>query len=199
MLRLIHKQTVSGPLLVDDIDDGLPNKQAKRVVGNPATYTRDGYALSAKQSCYVPRTWKTDTTVAGFIDLEETERVTLSAFQGKIKKLQTAGFIQIVSLVASDLTTPNISAGARNTPGAGELTITGTNFLSVSPVLTKVRLFGAGVGDVTLNQTQIVAVAPGAVGQTSIVIDNTLIPGLAAGDKVIVTSDGKASNTWTLA
>lgn len=198
MLRLIHKQTVSGPHLVDDIDDGLPNKQAHRT-GNPQVYSRDGYALAAKQPCYIPRTWKADATVAGFADLEETERVTLSAFSGKIKKLQQAGFVQVVSLVASDLTTPAISAGARNTPGAGELTITGTNFLSVTPVLTKVRLFGAGVGDVTLNQTVIVSVAPGAISQTSIIIDNTLIPGLAAGDKVIVTSDGKVSNTWTLA
>lgn len=30
MLRLIHNQTVSGSLLINDIDDGLPNKSARR-------------------------------------------------------------------------------------------------------------------------------------------------------------------------
>lgn len=32
MLRLIHNQTVSGSLLINDIDDGLPNKTARRGV-----------------------------------------------------------------------------------------------------------------------------------------------------------------------
>jgi len=31
MLRLVHKQTVQGAILVDDIDDGIPNKEVHRL------------------------------------------------------------------------------------------------------------------------------------------------------------------------
>lgn len=81
MLRLIHNQTISGSILVNDIDDGLPNKSARRglvrakvngspvlVAGGklaPASYQRDGSALEQdsstlsgvnypKQKCYLP-------------------------------------------------------------------------------------------------------------------------------------------------
>ena len=81
MLRLIHNQTISGSILVNDIDDGLPNKSARRelvrakvngspvlVAGGklaPANYRRDGSVAEQdsstlpgvnypKQKCYIP-------------------------------------------------------------------------------------------------------------------------------------------------
>jgi len=197
MLRLIHEQTVIGALLIDDIDDGLPNKQVKRLgsSANPDVYHRDGYANAPKQPCYIPRTNPLDATLPGYIDLEETERVTLSAFKGKIKGFMTSGQLRVVSLVASDLTAPVVTATTLDAPAAGDVTIDGTGFLSVDPATTSVRLFGAGVGDVTLTQAQIEAVAPGAVSDVEIIIDTTLTTGLASGDSIVVTSDGKASNT----
>lgn len=196
MLRLVHKQKGVGPLLVDDIDDGLPNKQVVRLnTANPYAYERDGYAQAPKQPCYIPYSQPGSPTTPGFIDLDETQRVKLSAFKGKIAGLKAAGLIDIISLVASDLATPAITNA---TVATGDVTITGTGFLSVSPVLTRVRLQGAGVGNVTLTQAQIVAVAPGAVGATSIVIDSTLIPGFVAGDTVTVIADGKTSNVQTV-
>ncbi len=198
MLRLIHTQTVQGALLVDDIDDGLPNKLTHRLgsTGDPKAYKRDGYANEPKQKCYVPRVKPTDSTLAGYIDLNETVRVKMSAAQGKIAGLQRAGKITVVSFVAADLTTPNITNAVVASPGAGDITITGTNFLSVAPNISRVRLFGAGVGDVTLTRTQILAGAGGAFTDTSIVIDTLLVPGLAAGDSVIVTADDLTSNTF---
>lgn len=199
MLRLIHTQNVQGAILVDDIDDGLPNKTAHRLAdGNPASYPRDGYANGRKQKCYVPRTKPGDATIAGYIDLDETSRVILSAAKGKIDGLRRAGRITVVSLVAGDLAQPNISGATLDIPAVGDVTIAGTNFLSVAPNSTRVRLFGAGVGDVTLTQAQIIAVPPGAVGNTSIVIDSTLIAGLAVGDSIIVTADDQASNTFVI-
>lgn len=198
MLRLIHTQTVQGALLVDDIDDGLPNKLTHRLgsTGDPKAYKRDGYANEPKQKCYVPRVKPTDSTIAGYIDLNETSRVKMSAAHGKIAGLQRSGKITVVSFVAADLTQPNITNAVVGAPGAGDITITGTNFLSVAPNISKVRLFGAGVGDVTLTRTQILAGAGGAFTNTSIVIDTLLAPGLAAGDSVIVTADDLASNTF---
>lgn len=201
MLRLIHNQTVTGALLIDDIDDGLPNKQVKRMgsTANPKAYQRDGYANAAKQSCYIPRANPADATLPGFIDLEETSKVTHSAFSGKIKGFQDAGLLQIVSLLASDLATPVVTGATRNAPAAGDVTIAGTGFASVAPSITTVHLFGAGVGNVTLTKTQIVAVPPGAGSDVSIIIDSTLIAGLAIGDSIVVTADGRVSNTWIVA
>lgn len=206
MLRLVHAQTVLGAIYVDDIDDGLPNKTAKRLgsTADPNAYVRDGYANSAKQPCYVPRTKPGDATVAGYIDLDETQRVTHSAFSGKIKRLQTAGLISVVNLLASDLATPVVSNAVIDTPATGDVTITGTGFLSVSPDITKVALWGAGVGGTAqapaliLTTAQIVAQSPGAVGTTSIVIDTLVNGALAAGDKVQVIADGRSSNIFTI-
>jgi hypothetical protein len=200
MLRLIHSQTVQGALLVDDIDDGLPNKQVHRLgtTADPNAYPRDGYANSSKQPCYIPRVKPTDSALAGYIDLDETPRVALSADRGKIYGLQQAGLISVVSLVASDLTAPAVTGATIGAPAAGDVTIAGTNFLSVLPNYTTVHLSGAGVGDVTLTQAQIVAVSPGAITDTQIIIDATLIASLAPGDIIVVHSDDQNSNSYTI-
>lgn len=198
MLRLIHAQTIQGAILVDDIDDGLPNKNVHRLgsTGDPAAYKRDGYANEPKQSVYIPRTKPTDATVAGYIDLNETQRVLLSAENGKIAGLQAAGLVSTVSLVAADLAAPAISAAAL---AAGDLTIDGTSFLSVAPEITTVEMWGPTVGGteaapaITLTQAQIVAVAPGAVSNIQIVIDSTLLGALAIGDSVKVQADAQYS------
>ena len=180
MLRLIHNQTVSGAILVDDIDDGLPNKQVHRLgsTADPNAYVRDGYANKPKQPCYVPRTMANTgfPTVAGFINLNETQRVTLSAGKGKISKLQQAGLISVVSMVAADLAAPTLATAVIDDPGAGDITLTGTTFLSVSPDVTTVMITGTGA--VTLTAAQILT-GGGTVTATSIVIPAALVPGIA--------------------
>lgn len=200
MLRLIHSQTQQGPLLVDDIDDGLPNKTAYRQgsVADPNAYARDGYANKPKQPCYIPRVKPTDTTLPGYIDLEETSRVLHSSGGGKILGLQGAGLLRVVSFVESDLAAPTITATTSDIPAPGDLTITGTNFLSVDPEITTVIFSGAGIGSVTLTKAQIEAVAPGSVSNTSIVIDSILLPGLIDGDTVRVRSDAQTTASFTI-
>jgi hypothetical protein len=200
MLRLVHAQTVLGAILVDDIDDGLPNKNIHRLgsTGDPNAYLRDGYANKPKQACYIPRTKPTDATIPGYVDLEQSRRVDHSAGSGKIAGFQRAGLITVVSFVEADLAQPSVTGASLNTPAAGDTTIAGTSFLSVTPDATSVRLFGAGVGDVTLTQAQFTAVAPGAITDIQIVIDSTLIAGLASGDSIIVTADDRVSNTFVI-
>jgi|SRR5688572_7482686 len=206
MLRLVHAQTVLGPIVVDDIDDGLPNKTAKRLgsTADPKAYVRDGYANSPKQPCYIPRTKPGDATVAGFIDLDETQRVTHSAFNGKISKLQQAGLITVVSLTSTDLATPVVTNAQIGLPGTGDVTITGTGFLSIAPDVTTVKLYGATVGGTaqapafTLTTAQILAAPGGVASNTSIVIDTTINGALAAGDFVVVVADGRTSNAFTI-
>ena len=200
MLRLIHSQTQQGALLVDDIDDGLPNKTAHRMgsTADPDAYARDGYANKPKQACYIPRVKPTESTLPGYIDLDETARVLHSAGSGKIAGLQAAGLVTVVSLVESDLDAPVITGVILDSPAAGDVTIDGTGFLSVDPEVTSVTLAGAGVGSVTLTQAQIEAVSPGAASNTQIIIDSTLIPGLASADGVTVKADAQDSNTFAV-
>ena len=112
MIRVVHAQTVLGAILVDDIDDGLPNKDYNRLgsSGDPKVYKRDGYANADKQRCYVPRRKIGETAIPGYIDLRETQKVKLSAGKGKIAKLLSAGLVTVVSLQPSDLVTPNVTA-----------------------------------------------------------------------------------------
>ncbi len=200
MLRLIHKQTVTGAILVDDIDDGLPNKQVHRLgsTADPKAYKRDGYANEPKQPCYVPRTKPTDATLAGYIDLQETQRVLLSNGKGKISKLKLAGLIDTVQFVAADLSTPVITNAQANTPGAGDVTLTGTGFTSLSPNASVVTFTGEGA--VVLTQAQIIT-GGGTITATSIVIPAALFPNTVAATGSITTVAGASlvdAQTFTL-
>lgn len=178
MLRLIHNQTVPGPLLVDDIDDGLPNKEVHRLgsTADPKAYKRDGYANATKQGCYVPHNNLTNVGLPGYVDLRQTDRVTLSAGSGKIQKMKTVGLLTVVSFVATDVAAPTVSIADLGTPSTGAVTITGTNLTSLQPNQTLVTFTGTGA--ITLTQAQILA-GSGTISNTSILIPAALIPGVA--------------------
>lgn len=193
MLRLIHAQTVQGAVLVDDIDDGMPNKQSYRLRSDKKAVHRDGYANAPKQPCYVPRVKKTDPTVAGYIDLNQTQRVDLSAGKGKISKLKTAGLITVVSFLASDLAAPTLASATIS----GSLTLVVTNALSVAPNESKVLITGAGA--VTLTRTAILG-AGGTFTNTSVVIPAGLIAGVTASTSFVkVTADDQTTGQVTVA
>src|SRR6478735_4695737 len=158
MLRLTHNQTVSGAIRVDDIDDGLPNKSVHRLGsrGDPKAYRRDGYANSPKQPCYIPRTKIGDATIAGYIDVLETEKVIL-------------------------LAAPVITTATLNSPSAGDVTVVGTGLASVAPEVTTVRFAGTGVGSKTLTLAQITGAGGGSASDTGMVIKASLIAGLTTG------------------
>lgn len=204
MLRLIHNQTVQGGILVDDIDDGLPNKEVHRLgsLADPKAYERDGYANKPKQACYVPfnQGLKGFPTIPGYINLNQTNRVTYSAGKGKIFKLSGTppALITVVSLTAAQIAKPAITAAAHGPPVA----ITGSTFLSVTPDITSVT-FAQGTGasapaPATLTAAQIItaggSVAAGAISipagafTTAPVVNNT----------VFVTANEQNSNTFIL-
>lgn len=206
MLRLIHNQTVQGGILVDDIDDGLPNKEVHRLgsSADPKAYVRDGYANKPKQSCYVPfsQANKGFPTIPGYINVTQTDRVTLSAGKGKIYKLSTAPgspkLVSVVSLTAAQIAKPAISAAAHGPP----VVITGTTFLSISPDITTV-FFAQGTGasapvPASLTAAQIIA-ATGTVSGTSISIPATAFSTPpVVNNTVYVQANEQNSNTFTL-
>jgi len=193
MLRLTHTQVAQGPLLINDIDPRTAHKTAKRLEGDPKKYNRDGNGLSGpdtstkpgvnypKQKCYVPRTKPGDATVAGYIDILESDAVLMSQSRGTIKGLQTAGHLTVTSFTTADVAAPVLTTADLDTPGAGDLRLTGTGFLSLAPNTTTVYLTGTGA--ITLTQAQILG-GLGTITDTQIDIPAALIPGVA----VTVTS-----------
>jgi hypothetical protein len=186
MLRLIHNQTVQGPILVDDIDDGLPNKNVHRLgsTADPDAYVRDGIIGKPKQPCYISRTQTAAgfPLVQGYINLNETQRVTLSAGKGKIFGLQNAGLITTVSFIASDIIAPVLGVAQLNNPVPLALSLIGTTFVSVSPDSTTVII--TGVGAVTLTAAQIL-LAGGLVTPALIVIPPILVPGIVVAGSLV--------------
>jgi hypothetical protein len=210
MLRLTHNQTVSGSLLINDIDDGLPNKTARRGVARekvsgspvlvaggilaPANSRLDGNSQGgrdkstlpgvnfSKQKCYIPKykilpNGTHDTAIAGFIDIAESDRVLLSQDHGVIAALASTisgkpsyPLITVTSFTPADIAAPTISAANIAAGGTYALTITGTNFTSLAPDVSSVR-----IGSTTLSATQITT-AGGTFSATSIVIPEALIP-----------------------
>lgn len=207
MIRLTHSQTTAGPLVVTDIDDGLPNKTAHGLTAPPSRDQRDGSVGGSatkgtapavnqlKQKCYVPRV-KAGTALAGYIDLKETDRVLMSVNKGVIAGLKAANLLTVTSFLDSDVAAPTVTSMRLDLPGAGDITITGTNLTSLAPDLTTVAFTGAGA--VTLTQTQITT-GGGSVGASSIVIPAALVPGV--GDSTTfgtVTADNQTA-TGTVA
>jgi hypothetical protein len=212
MIRCIHNQTVSGAILVDDIDDGLPNKEVHRLgsTADPKAYVRDGYANKPKQPCYIQysHTAPNGSVVPGFITLQQTDKVTLSAGKGKIYKLSQSpkpGLITVVTgLTASQFLVPTVTASVY---GTDPVVTTGTTFLSVTPDVTTISFTqGGGVslptnatgGAATFTTAQIIA-GSGSVSATIISIPAamfTQVPVLH--NLVTVTSNEQKSNTFTM-
>lgn len=203
MLRITHNQSVQGALHITDIDDGLPRQTAKRGVGDPKKYVRDGSGLSGpdkstkpgvnylKQKVYVPRV-QAVTGVAGYIDLFETDRVLMSQAKGVINGLRVAGLLTVTSFLDSDVSAPVTTSVEIDAPGAGQVTITGTGLTSLAPDITQVTITGTGA--VTLTQTQITG-GGGTVSATSIVIPSALIPGVV---KNATSAQVRADNQTTV-
>jgi len=83
----------------------------------------------------------------------------------------------VVSFAAADVAAPVLTTATLDDPGAGDITLAGTTFLSVDPDITTV--FITGDGAVTLTAAQILAETGGVVTATSIVIPAALVAGVS--------------------
>jgi hypothetical protein len=207
MLRLIHLQSARamGAILIKDIDDGLSNKTAKNGIasgsillglgptqqGNPHKSQLDGNVLGGadksvspeinypKQRCYVPRRKINDPSTDGYIDLVETDRVLMSQALGDIKGFVDDTLISVTTFTPADVVAPVITWGRVDTGGDGFITITGTDFTSLLPDISKVIITGEGA--VTLTATQIAAAPGGSFAVAAIVIPPALFTAVTVG------------------
>lgn len=183
-IRLVHTQEERGAILITDIDEGLP---------------RDILDEERKQDCYVTYNKKsldvasngvtkvvTDTDVPGFIDLVPSDKVLLSRDRGAIAGLATAELVSVVDIPTGALAAPTIATATQTT--TGDVTVTGTNFVSFDPDVTSVTIGGDAIdtGDFTVDSATQITVSTGVAYD--------------AGEEVVVTSNGNASNaiavTW---
>lgn len=190
LARVVNEQTLpqgisrDGSILLDKIDKSQGNSE------------QPPYAQVPKQKIYVPYANPADTGVKGYVDLVMTDEVMLQlAANGSIGGLagKTPPDVS-VALVASNLiATAVVTAAVSGAPGAGDITITGTTFLSVAPDRTRVYLT-----DLT-GAVQIIEQANfNTHTATSIIILNAQLAGAAApGWKVRVFANSKFSNEFT--
>ena len=218
MLRLAHTQVSTGGILINDIDDGLPNKTAKRGVGDKNKYQRDGNSLGGsdksvasdvnnpKQKCYIPF-WKigSGNSIPGYIDVAESDRVLISQDRGVIHGLANKSpspLITVTSFTSADITAPTITTGVVDAGGTYHLTITGTNLDSLVPDISTVTIVGSTTVTYTLAYIAAHGGTVGAHPTTSVVIPEALLPaGIVASTSTIsVTADNQTvSHTITVA
>ncbi len=222
MLRLAHTQVTTGGILINDIDDGLPSKTAKRGVGDKDRYRRDGNSLGGadksvapdvnnlKQKCYIPY-WKigSNNSIPGYIDVSETDRVLISQDRGTIHGLANKSpspLITVTSFTPADVTAPTITSAVIDAGNTYHLTITGTNLDSLAPDISTVTI----VGSTTVTYTFAYLAAHGGSATPSfsghpitvVVIPEALLPaGIVAGTSTVsVTADNQtATHTITVA
>jgi hypothetical protein len=170
-LRLIHARTVSGDILVNDIDQGLPVEHLDE------ERKQDVY-VTVNQKQFVGLEVVEDTATPGFIDLVLSDKVKLSREQGVIKGLEDAGLITVVDIATGALAAPTIATTEQDRTGGGDGTddyrveITGTNFLSTEPAVSTVSLTD-GTTTVTLTAAEVTGGA-GTFTDTSIIVPQAL-------------------------
>lgn len=138
LARVVNEQVLpqgisrDGSILLDKIDKSQGNSE------NPP------YAQVSKQKLYVPYVNPDDAAVQGYVDLVQTDEVMLNLdpVTGSIGGLAntTPPHVSVTLFDSALIATPVLTTADADTPGADDLTLTGTTFLSVAPDRTRVEI-----------------------------------------------------------
>ncbi len=179
LVRIIHNQQTLGPLVVWDIEDGMPRKEL---------------AYLYKQPVYVDYSDPTNSTLPGHVDLVPTGKVLQSIQNGQLASYLAKNYIQPPIYISSGTIEAPVIATA--TTGNSSLAIVGNDFISVSPYTTTVTFTGAGA--TTLTDIQITS-AGGTITTTQMEIPNSLISGVTTGSSVTIGANDHISNAVAVA
>lgn len=191
LLRVVHKQIKkpsfanTGSILLDKLDTSQGNSDSPP------------YAQNRKQKVYVPYVDATTPAFPGYIDLIQTDNIKLSAEnpKGVLYQLEVRGHIDLFTLQSDLIATPVVSNAVKNTPGAGDVTITGTTFLSVSPTLTSVLVSPPGGPVQSIPSTSFEV---GFSATNIVILDANITGTLGTGWTVQVFANNKLSNIFTV-
>lgn len=188
-VRVVNEQLINRSILIDKIDKSQGNSE--------------GYAQKAKQKIYVPFVNPLDTTVKGYLNLVPTDEVLLSANNGTISGLASAGYITAALVPSFDIAAPTMNPGDGVYDGIGfQTTITSTvatsRFISLYPDVTRVTfrdpLFPAITETVSSGSFTL-------FNNTTIVVPDAALPVIgppAVGWQVQVQANSKLSAWLTL-
>lgn len=189
LARVVNEQTLpqgisrDGSILLDKIDKSQGNSE------NPP------YAQITKQKLYIPYANPVDTAVKGYVDLVQTDEVLLQLdpVDGSIGGLAntTPARVTITLFSSALIATPVVSGAVDN---VGNVTISGTTFLSVAPDRTRVILTNAG----GIQQTIESADFDTHTASSIVILDADISGAPAAGWTAQVFANSQLSNVFTL-
>ena len=183
-------------ILINDLEDGTRRDEA------------DGNIVSlGKGPVYLP--YESAPGVPGFIDLVKDSKAVFSAAKGEIAKLVAAGLVTTLDIPAGSLVAPVLVTADFDVPGAGDVTLSGSGFLSSDPIETVVNFTGPGAQTIVCDNTLLPVPSTfisggGTISDVSIVIpvglllaglDDTGAPGPSAAE---VVADGLSSGAPVL-
>jgi hypothetical protein len=187
LIRLVHTQDTQGPLLITDIDSGLPNEEFGLYRKQPGVYLPYYRTFFGADGLV-----EVDRDNPGFIDLVPSDKVRLSLDRGVLAKFEEEGFLEIIEIDAGALNAPEITGitgdGVDGVDGeGGEVVIEGLRFASVAPDVTSVSITD---GDDTLTFTE---------GDTNVTFTGTTITIAAAANTLtdFVTEASVTANGQT--
>jgi hypothetical protein len=141
---------------------------------------------------YIPYVNPLNTAVKGYTDFVPSDRVLLSANNGTIAGLTTAGRVSLAVFASSLIATPVITGDAL---AGASTTVTGTTFVSLAPDITYITLTNLVAVSQTIPQTSFTVLN----ATTITFLDATSTIGVpAAGWTAKVFANSKFSNTFTL-
>lgn len=165
LIRLLHTQSTEGPLLVTDIESGLPNERFGIYRKQPGVYV-PYFRTFFNQDGLVT----VDRTTAGFVDLVPSDKAIASLDRGVIAKFVEKGFVTATEIPSGALNVPEITSiagdGVDTAPG-DEVVLAGLRFTSFAPDTTSVSItdgtttltFTEGDANVTFTDTEITIAA----------------------------------------
>jgi hypothetical protein len=187
LVRVTHTQVLrpgisrNGSILLDKIDESQGN------------HSSPPYAQIRKQALYVPFSDPTTPSFAGYLDLIQTDNVKLASEHpdGVIVGLAARGLVTSVVVSSALIATPVITNAVAI---AGDVTLTGTTFLSVLPTLTSVKVTPPGLATQDVPQANFSVHNATTITILDANITGTIVPGWT----VQVFANNKLSNIFTV-
>lgn len=180
LIRLLHTQSTDGPLLVTDIESGLPNERFGIYRKQPGVYV-PYYRTYFNQDGLV----EVDRDTAGFVDLVPSDKAVASLDRGVIAKFVEKGFVTATEIPSGALNAPVVTEAEQT--GTGDVTVTGANFVSFAPDTTRVQVAG-----VELDGTDFIVDSATQIRITTGVAYD-------AGQEVVVIANSQESNAQAVA
>lgn len=199
--------TISGLQAIDVIQEPLPGSTTTTVEVSNTPLDRIHYFLMFVDGEVTNVKWGGSAQPVSMAAFNDLFVVRGKGVYGAVGSLDTVAItvpgtsaVNVTFVIGRDATgtlpaDPTVAVADLNTPGAGDLTITGTGFISVPPFYTDVVIAGVGAETITLDPAFFAANPTATITATSIFIPAAALagPNDIGGSTVAVVSNGQTS------